>query len=138
MQVTVSIYYSLIRQVNHWLQAATRLSALDNLASGNAWHGIEHKMGVLLKDSLKKSVDEVVSVANGLKKQLENAEGQENLRSIKRGLLQLRNKYLKAEETIHFYTISNRQLLFFHRMPYYKIFISSFTNYKNLFTNFIF
>ena len=106
MQTTASIYNSLLRQVNHWLQAATRLSVLDNLASGNAWQGIEHKMGVLLKESLKKSVDDVISLAGSLKKQLENSTGPENLRSIKRGLLQLRTKYLKAEETIHFYTIA--------------------------------
>ena len=106
MLATVSIYHSLIRQVNHWLQAASRLSVLDNLASGNAWHGIEHKMGVLLKDTLQKSIDEVVAIANSLKKQLENSPEQENLSNIKRGLLQLRNRYLKAEETIHFYTVA--------------------------------
>ncbi len=104
MQATTSTYTSLTRQVNHWLQAASRLSVLDNLASGNAWHGIEHKMGVLLKASLKKSIDEVVALAESLKKQLENSPEQQNLRSISKGLLQLRNKYLKAEETIHFYT----------------------------------
>ena len=106
MLATTSIYNSLMRQVNHWLQAASRLSVLDNLASGNAWHGIEHKMGVLLKDTLQKSIDEVVAIANSLKKQLENSPEQENLRNIKRGLLQLRNRYLKAEETIHFYTVA--------------------------------
>jgi hypothetical protein len=106
MQATTSIYNSLARQVNHWSQAASRLSVLDNLASGNAWHGIEHKMGVLLKDTLKKSIDEVVSLADSLKKQLENSSGEENLRGIKRGLLELRSKYLKAEETIQFYTVA--------------------------------
>ena len=72
METTTSIHYSLNRQVNHWLQAAIRLSALDNLASGNAWHGIEHKMGLLLKSSLKTSIDEVIALANSLRKQLEN------------------------------------------------------------------
>ncbi len=101
---TSSIYNSLSRQVNHWLQAAFRLSVLDNLASSNAWHGIDHKMGVLLRDTLKKSIDEVIALANSLKTQLENANDTHNLSSIKRGVLQLRNVYLKAEETIHFYT----------------------------------
>lgn len=106
MQATTSIYYSLVRQVNHWLQAAKRLSLFDNLASANAWQGIDHKMGILIKDSLKKSIDEVIALAESLKRQLENSSEQENLRSIKRGLLQLRNQYLKSEETIHFYTIA--------------------------------
>jgi len=106
MQTTTSIHDSLSRQVNHWLQAAKRLSVLDNLASGNAWHGIEHKMGTLLKSSLQKSIDEVVALASGLKKQLENVSEQDGLRNIKRSLLHLRNSYLKAEETIHFYTVA--------------------------------
>lgn len=106
MQSTASIYYSLVRQVNHWLQAALRLSLFDNLASMNAWQGIDHKMGALLKESLKKSIEEVVMLAENLKKQLEGSQGQENLRSIKRGLINLKGKYLKAEETIHFYTIA--------------------------------
>lgn len=101
-----STYYSLLRQVNHWLQAASRLTILDNLASTNAWQGIEHNMGVLLKDCLKKSIDDVVTLAGSLKKQLENAAEADNLRPVKRELLHLRNKYLKAEETIHFYTVA--------------------------------
>jgi hypothetical protein len=106
MVATVSIHDSHARQVNHWLQAATRLSILDNLASANAWHGVEHKMGVLLRDTLKRSVDEVIGLATSLKKQLENCNDAEQLRSIKRGLLKLRDRYLKAEETIHFYTVA--------------------------------
>ena len=106
MQTTASIYYSLVRQVNHWQQAALRLSLFDNLASMNAWQGIDHRMGSLLKESLKKSIDEVVMLAENLKKQLESSQEQENLRGIKRGVLNLKNKYLKAEETIHFYTIA--------------------------------
>jgi hypothetical protein len=103
---TSSIESSLSRQVNHWLQAASRLSALDNLASGNAWHGIDHKIGVLLKECLQQSVNEVVSHASMLKKQLESSPDASSLRAIKRGLLQLRDRYLKAEETIHFYTVA--------------------------------
>jgi hypothetical protein len=106
MVTTSAVYHSLLRQVNHWLQAASRLAVLDNLASGNAWHGIEHKMGLQIKATLKNSIDDVIALADSLKKQLENSCTQENLRSIKRGLLQLRNNYLKAEETIQFYTVA--------------------------------
>jgi hypothetical protein len=102
---STSTYYSLNRQANHWLQAATRLSVLENLASSNAWHGIDHNMGVKLKESLKSSVTEVVLMAQSLLKQLNHSSGQD-LRSLKRALLLLRDKYLKAEETIHFYTIA--------------------------------
>jgi len=106
MQTIVSIQTSLLRQVNHWLQAASRLSTLDHLASGYAWQGIDHNIGLLLRKCLQESVGEVLVLANSLKRQLENSAEKESLRSVKRGLIQLRDKYLKAEETIHFYTVA--------------------------------
>ena len=106
MQTIVSIQTSLLRQVNHWLQAASRLSALDHLASGYAWQGIDHTIGVLLRKTLQESVGEVVVIANSIKRQLENATEQAALRTIKRSLILLRDKYLKAEETIHFYAVA--------------------------------
>src|SRR5205085_12075653 len=105
--LTNPVYASLNRQITHWLQAASRLSALDHLASGNAWHGIEQGLGLLLRQTLQQSVQHVFSYAKQLSKQLETAgDNPENLRSVKRGLLKLRDHYLKAEETIHFYTVA--------------------------------
>jgi len=101
-----SIQSSMLRQVNHWLQAATRLSDLDKLASVNAWQGIDHNIGVTLKKSLHQSVNDVIVFSNTLKKQLESSKDQSSLRTIKRGLMQLRERYLKTEETIHFYTVA--------------------------------
>jgi hypothetical protein len=101
------VYTSLNRQINHWSQAALQLSAFEKMASGTAWQGIDQSLGVLLKQTLQKSIQVVISLANHLKGQLEIAAGKsENLRSIKQGLIQLRNQYLKAEETIHFYTVA--------------------------------
>lgn len=106
MEFIVSQHASLSRQVNHWYQAATRLATLDHLASGFAWNGIDHKIGMLLKKSMQESVAEVVALANSLKRQLDNSSSPEELRSIKRGLIRLRERYLKTEETIHFYTVA--------------------------------
>ncbi|WP_276370835.1 hypothetical protein [Chryseolinea sp. H1M3-3] len=106
MEVIASHHTSLLRQVNHWLQAATRLSSLDHLASGYAWQGIDHKIGTQLKESLQQSIGEVVALAKNLQKQLENSQDGNALRHIKRGLIQLRDRYLKTEETIHFYTVA--------------------------------
>ena len=97
---------SLNRQVNHWLQAATRLSALDHLASGTAWQGIDAKLAAQLRVCLQKSISEVTVRAVSLKRQLESSGNDDNLRSIKQALIELRDMYLKAEETIHFYTIA--------------------------------
>ena len=101
-----SIQSSLLRQVNHWLQAATRLTDIDRMASGIAWSGVDNNISVLLRAALQRSVNDVIVLANGLKKQLEATNDQGSLRSIKRGLLQLRERYLRTEETIHFYTVA--------------------------------
>ncbi len=106
MEITESIYHSLLRQVTHWHQAALRISLLDNLASGNAWQGIDPRLAVLVRESLSGSISDVLAHAVSLMKQLDSSKGQDNLRAIKRGLLDLRNRYLKAEETIHFYTVA--------------------------------
>jgi hypothetical protein len=106
MEVVASHRTSLLRQVNHWLQAATRLSSLDHLASGYAWQGIDHKIGLQLKDTLQQSIGDVVSLANDLRRQLTSANENTPLRTLKRGLIQLRERYLKTEETIHFYTVA--------------------------------
>ncbi len=104
---TTPVYASLNRQVNHWSQAASRLSALDHLASGNAWHGIEQNLGKLLRKTLQKSIQHVEAYAKQLSRQLELAKDNPTaLRNVKRSLIQLREQYLKAEETIHFYTVA--------------------------------
>lgn len=106
MYATESINRSLTRQINHWLMAANRLSVLENLASAAAWQGIDHTMEQMLKACFKQSIDEVIAFAQSLKQQLEINSGPDNLRSVRRGVLQLRDKYLKAEETIQFYTVA--------------------------------
>jgi hypothetical protein len=101
-----SIQASLMRQVNHWLQAASRLSILDHLASGTAWQGLDHHIGIVLKQNLQQSVNQVIANAQSLKTQLENASDPSSLASVKRGVTVLRDRYLKTEETIHFYTVA--------------------------------
>jgi hypothetical protein len=104
--ISGAVHFSLRRQVVHWKQAASRLSALDHLASGNAWHGIERNLGILLRKTLQKSIDEVVVHANNLFRELEKSQDELSLRSIQRDVISLRNQYLKAEETINFYTVA--------------------------------
>lgn len=106
LTTTTPIKSSLTRQVNHWLQAAISLSHLDQLASGNAWQGIEYDLGISLKKTLQLSIDDVISLGNGLVSQLKTAEDAASLRSVKRRLTLLREKYLRAEETIHFYAVA--------------------------------
>ncbi|MCY7362771.1 MAG: hypothetical protein LH629_12005, partial [Ignavibacteria bacterium] len=103
---TNSILSSLRRQAVHWRQAASRLSVLDNLVSSTAWHGIERNLGVTLREHLQKSIDEVLANANNLFKMLSTTKDPSGLRSLKRSIVELRDQYLKAEETLHFYTVA--------------------------------
>jgi hypothetical protein len=101
-----SVYTSSLRQVNHWLEAAKRLAKLENLASGTAWSGIDPTMANILKESLQNSIQDVVSQAETLKNILESKPDNKRLQQVRPAIRNLRNRYLKAEETIHFYTIA--------------------------------
>ena len=98
--------YSLRRQAVHWRQAALRLSSLENLVSSGAWHGIEKKMGDMLRIQLQKSIDELLANANSVLRMVESSSGDINYSNLKRSVNSLRDQYLKAEETIHFYTVA--------------------------------
>ena len=104
--ITNSVYSSLRRQVVHWRQAASRLSTLEHLVSGAAWHGIEHNVGVMLRQSMQKSVDNVKVQANRVYTGLDKASDEASLRNLKRDVTMLREQYLRAEETIHFYAVA--------------------------------
>lgn len=102
-----SIRTDLSRQITHWNQAILRLSALDHLASQNAWQGMDHKIGELLKHSLQQNVKEVLVLGNQLKQEFARGGSEpQRLRALRQGVLMLRQRYLKAEETIHFYTVA--------------------------------
>ncbi|MCY2687586.1 hypothetical protein [Salinimicrobium sp. TH3] len=107
MLVTDSIRTDLSRQITHWNQAILRLSALDHLASQTAWQGTDYKIGQLLKNSLQQNVKQVIALGNQLKQELEySGNDTERLRALRQGVLVLRQKYLRAEETIQFYTVA--------------------------------
>lgn len=98
--------FSLRRQAVHWRQAALRLSSLENLVSSSAWHGIEKNMGDLLRKQLLKSINQLLENANSVLSMTENASADTDQRNLKRSIGFLREQYLKAEETIHFYTVA--------------------------------
>jgi len=106
MIMMTTTYPSLTRQINHWMMAAKRLSTLDHLASPYAWQGVDHNLGLTLRSTLQRSVDDVVRTGSQLEVLLNANTPNTSLRVIQDGLQRLRSKYLKAEETIHFYTIA--------------------------------
>ena len=94
---------SLQRQAIHWTLASKRLSDLENMAATQAWHGLDFNVASLLKKSFKDKLTEVEGLGRNLNelinKGIEHRQGHQLL-------LQLRNKYIKTEETIHYYTLA--------------------------------
>jgi hypothetical protein len=94
----------LIRQLHHWMQAAKRLSHFENLASPFAWHGIGQELGTVLKNSLKKSIDELLAKGPSLIYSIENNYSGGKSDYFYGEVQKFREKYLKTETTIYFYT----------------------------------
>ncbi len=99
------VFTTLNRQVNHWRQAALKLKEFESLASDIGWHGLDYKISALIKSTLHKSVEAVLTHAELLKERIETLSDKDEIPgSLMQDLLSLRTRYLKAEETIHFYT----------------------------------
>jgi len=103
MVAQVILNDSLYRQAIHWQLAAKRMSALENLASQQAWHGVDHSIALSLKQSFANSINEVILLADQLINALKAGIDRKQAHNM---LLRLRNKYTRAEETIHYYTIA--------------------------------
>jgi hypothetical protein len=103
MSTTLAINDSIYRQAVHWQLAAKRMASLENLASQQAWHGVDHKIASILKTTFTASIQEVIVLADNLIHTLSKG-GEEAV--AQKQLLQLRNKYTRSEETVHYYTIA--------------------------------
>jgi len=92
------------RQLEHWRLAAVRLGDLDAVASAHAWQGLEHYLGVALRQTLSEMVRRVVRSAESLSLELRGARTAADLVRVRRGLLDLRRAYSRAETGVEFYT----------------------------------
>ncbi len=103
MESKIVINDSMYRQAVHWQLAAKRLAKVDNLASQQAWHGVDYGISSILRNAFNSSIEEVLNLANVLIAALTRGDNQDY--TFKQ-LILLRNKYTRAEETIHYYTIA--------------------------------
>jgi hypothetical protein len=96
---------TLNRQINHWLNAAERLSDINSMASSIAWHGLDTNTQTIIKNYLQKNVSHLVMKGKHLEKQLNEVGGDANLQTeLRKALLRFKADYLRIETTIHFYT----------------------------------
>ncbi len=104
MNNTVSaIQNQLSRQVEHWGMATTRLNDLDNIASPNAWAGLESYLGIAIRHKLKESATKLKWQINKLHASLKAANNEIELNQIQKQLVRFRKGYLRTETTLDFY-----------------------------------
>jgi hypothetical protein len=98
------MYQNLYRQLMHWSQAINRLSVLDHLASVSGWQGVETSLGIALRKSFRLSITRLKQKAALLDELLRKRKDENELETIRAGIVYLREEYLKTETTIHFFT----------------------------------
>lgn len=100
--VAAAVRAQVDRQVNHWLLAADRLS-LDDLASPEAWSGLEQYLGVSLRRHLQGVIDRQRSAATAVRAFAATAGTPRELGEVRQRLLALRRQFLRAETTLDYF-----------------------------------
>lgn len=96
---------TLNRQILHWLNAAERLSKVENMASSTAWSGLEVSTRDSIKLYLQKNVSLLVARGRHLEKQFNDSAGNVDLQDqLRKAIIRFKADYLRIETTIHFYT----------------------------------
>lgn len=92
------------RQLEHWLQAAKRLAAFEQLASPGAWQGIDHALSVSIRGFLTQAITNLHLNGQQLETRLAQARTEADLTDIRKALIQFRQHYVQCETTVHLYT----------------------------------
>jgi hypothetical protein len=91
------------RQLEHWRLAAARLGNLEAAAPVAAWQGLEHYLGVSLRQTLRDIVARLVRQGNEIERQLAAAGSPEAVTAVRARLLVFRQAYTRAETSIDFF-----------------------------------
>jgi hypothetical protein len=91
------------RQLEHWRLAAQRLGELDGIAPEHAWLALEHYLGVALRETLGEMLGRVRRFAGEVASRLQSASTADDLVGVRRAIMELRRRYLRAETAFDFY-----------------------------------
>lgn len=91
------------RQLEHWRLAAVRLGNLDAVAPASAWRGLEHYLGVSLRQTLREIVARLIRTADDIARQLAQATSADAVASARTALLGFRRAYTRAETSVDFF-----------------------------------
>ena len=84
----------LSRQLEHWGSATSRLGDLNNLASPDAWNGLERYLGTTIRETLKSAVSALQLEINKLRVTLKTIKNDDELNHIQLQLVEFRKDYL--------------------------------------------
>jgi hypothetical protein len=97
-----AIRTQLSRQVDHWSAAVARLDP-DDLASADAWKGLESYLGLSLRQHLEGVIARLRLEADVLTATLRAAASATALRELQQRMLAFRRKFVRTETTLDFY-----------------------------------
>src|ERR1044071_3365445 len=90
------------RQLEHWRRAAARPGNLEAAGAPAAWQGLEHYLGVSLRQTLREIVGRLVRRGDEINRQLAGASTPEGVAAVRTALLAFRRAYTRAETSIDF------------------------------------
>ena len=91
------------RQVAHWTLAVSRLEDLENVASPNAWGGLESYLGVSLRRNLEEAIGRLRAETAVLRAQLDAAGTEDDLERVHANVVAFRRRYVRKATLIDFY-----------------------------------
>lgn len=91
------------RQLEHWRLAAVRLGDLDAVAPAPVWRGLEHYLGVSLRQTLREIVARLIRTADDIAHRLAVADSADAIADVRTALLALRRQYTRAETGVDFF-----------------------------------
>jgi hypothetical protein len=91
------------RQLEHWRLAAVRLGDLNAVAPVSAWQGLEHYLGLSLRQTLREIVGRLIRMADDIARRLTAARTLDEMAQARAVLLAFRRAYSKAETSIDFF-----------------------------------
>jgi hypothetical protein len=93
----------LSRQIAHWTIAVARLQTLEDLAAAAAWNSLERYLGMSIRQHLNGVLHRLKAQTSLVQAALDAASSSSELEAVRRHLLRLRRRYLRAEVTLDFF-----------------------------------
>ncbi len=102
--VTFATRRQLGREIAHWQLAAARLGRLDDLASAEAWEGLERYLGVAIRQRLLESIARLRLATVEMQALFTASNTEFAFRQVERMLQHTRGLYLRTETLMDFFS----------------------------------